>query len=50
MELDKQLEKIKEVQRQMARTNSIMRKKDLQRHLNRLWKEYNIAKSNMKLN
>ena len=42
--MDELLTKIKEAQRQMARTQSPMRKRDLQRHLNRLWKKYEIAK------
>ena len=36
-------------QRQISKTSSIQRKKDLSKHLKKLWKEYSIAKSNMKI-
>lgn len=42
------LTKIKETQRQISKTTSPQRKRDLSKHLKKLWKEYNIALSNIK--
>ena len=43
IKFDDQLEKIKETQRQISKTNSSQRKYELHRHLNKLWKEYRMA-------
>ena len=47
VKLEEHLKEIKETQRQISKTNSDKRKKDLRKHLSRLWKEYDIAKKNI---
>lgn len=38
------LNEIKETQRQISKTNSPQRKRELHRRLKKLWREYNTAK------
>lgn len=46
--LGRHLEEIKETQRQMSATKSPKRKRDLQKHLDKLWAEYRTAKRYMR--
>ena len=44
VKLEEQLEKIKDVQRQISTTESWKRRRDLRKYANKLWREYNTAK------
>lgn len=46
--LDDHLTEIKETQRQISNTSRIQRKRDLSKHLKKLWKEYKIAQAYLK--
>lgn len=48
IDYEKHLQEIKETQRQISKTESRRRKADLQKHLKKLWKQYDIARSYLK--
>lgn len=49
VKLEEHLEEIKETQRQVAKTKSEKRRRDLQKHLKWMWKEYYTAKRFLQL-